>query len=186
MDKFMQTHESLKDQPLFSNLKAGSSRNAEKVARFKSAKKTVTGATLTLTYSVVNPEAELALRKTEAQLLEAGDGFRRAADMTSDQVMMPNAGEQFRELASRLTKKHPQISVQMDLFRGAPHVKGTKLTVANALAYVTMLGSTEAASRELGVSKEQVEEALTYARSFVRIATDPYRSTRVRPSKQEL
>lgn len=83
-------------------------------------------------------------------------------------------GEEFRALAATLTTEHPEISVYKGIFGGIPHINNVRLSVADVLAQVAILGSVESVAKEFSVSIEQVEDALAYARSFISIACDPH------------
>lgn len=82
-------------------------------------------------------------------------------------------GQRCRALASKLCEEHPLISTDADVLGGAPHIKGTRLSVRTILGKLYVYGSVQAIVKiyEPHVSEEQVKEALAYAQGFMEIAS---------------
>lgn len=81
--------------------------------------------------------------------------------------------ERFRALAVKLCESHPLISTDAEILGGAPHIKGTRLSVRTILAKLHVYGSIQAIVKiyEPHLSEEQVKEALAYAQDFMEIAS---------------
>jgi uncharacterized protein (DUF433 family) len=78
-------------------------------------------------------------------------------------------------LAQRLCKEHPQISMHPGIFGGVPHIKGVRLSVADVLSHLYVLGSVSAVLERYApdVSEEQIKEAIAYAKDFLEEAVHP-------------
>jgi len=102
------------------------------------------------------------------QDLEAAAAFRLHGEEKSIK-------EGFRTLAMRMCGQHPVISTQEPVLGGAPHIKGTRVSVTHILAHLHHLGSIDAIVEEFSqrINTEQVKEALAYAHDFMEMACDP-------------
>ncbi|HEY0077925.1 MAG TPA: DUF433 domain-containing protein [Pyrinomonadaceae bacterium] len=80
-----------------------------------------------------------------------------------------------RELAENLCDKHPSVVTNERVLGGAPHIRGTRLSVARILTCLYHLESIDAVVGDLGqrISREQVKEAIAYAHDFLEMACDP-------------
>lgn len=83
--------------------------------------------------------------------------------------------ERCRALAERLTKEHPGISTYWGIYGGIPHITGVRLSVADVLSHLYVLGSIDAILERYGedVSEEQIKEAIAYAQDFLEAAFHP-------------
>lgn len=87
----------------------------------------------------------------------------------------PSLESESRALAAELCKRHSGISTHGRVLGGAPHIKGTRVSVAHILAHFYHLGSVDAVVNEFKqrISAEQVKQALAYAHDFMEMACDP-------------
>ncbi len=85
------------------------------------------------------------------------------------------SAEEVITLAQRLCKEHPQISMHPGIFGGVPHIKGVRLSVADVLSHLYVLGSVSAVLERYApdVSEEQIKEAIAYAQDFLEAAVHP-------------
>lgn len=78
-----------------------------------------------------------------------------------------------QHLFKRCSKGHPHITVSPDVMDGLPHLSDTIIPVSLILARVRAYGSIQAVMESHpGISREQIEEALSYAQTFLEIACD--------------
>jgi uncharacterized protein (DUF433 family) len=81
-------------------------------------------------------------------------------------------------LYERCSKGHPNITVAPGVMDGMPHVAGTVVTVSLILARVRAFGSIPAVTESYpDISQEQIEEALSFAQTFLEIACELDRGT---------
>jgi uncharacterized protein (DUF433 family) len=82
---------------------------------------------------------------------------------------------QFRALADKLCEKHQGISTYKGIYKGMPHLKDMRLAVGHVLANLSALGSIDAVVEAYAphITKEQVKEAIAYAKDFLEEACDP-------------
>jgi uncharacterized protein (DUF433 family) len=75
-------------------------------------------------------------------------------------------------LAEKLCKEHPGISTYRGIFGGIPHIRGVRLSVADVLSHLYVLGSIDALLERYGqdVSEAQIKEAIAYAQDFLEAA----------------
>lgn len=75
-------------------------------------------------------------------------------------------------LAQLLCNQHPSISTYTEIFGGIPHLKGLRLSVADILGQLYLLGSIEAVQKIYSpdVSEDQIKEAIAYAQDFLESA----------------
>lgn len=97
---------------------------------------------------------------------------RRVARQFSEEHVIK---AQFRALADALCEKHQAISTYEGIFKGMPHIKGMRLAVGHVLANLNVLGSIDAVVDAYAphVTKEQVKEAIAYAKDFLEEACAP-------------
>lgn len=81
----------------------------------------------------------------------------------------------FDDLTHKLREKHQGIGTHGRVLGGAPHIKGTRVSVAHILTHLYHLGSIDAVVDEFKqrISREQVQQALAYAHDFMEMACDP-------------
>ena len=85
----------------------------------------------------------------------------------------------FRWMFERCRQDYPGISLDERVLGGIPHLDGTRLSVGQILGRLYMLGSLYEVVRyysELGLTEEQVKEAIGFSQDFVELAGDPYQS----------
>lgn len=82
----------------------------------------------------------------------------------------------FRWAFEKCIQSHPGISIDEEVLGGIPHIDGTRLAVSQILGRIHVLGSIDAVAEyyKPDLSREQVQEALSFAQSFVEFAGDPY------------
>ena len=77
----------------------------------------------------------------------------------------------------RCSKGHPHIQVKAEVLDGMPHVAGTRVAVSLILARLRAFGSILAVTESCpDISQEQIEEALSYAQTFLEIACEQHQS----------
>ncbi len=81
----------------------------------------------------------------------------------------------FRWAFEKCRQNHPGISIDQDVLGGIPHVEGTRLAVSQLLGRIYVLGSVDAVAEYYypDVTRDQVNEAVSFAQSFVEFASDP-------------
>jgi uncharacterized protein (DUF433 family) len=74
-----------------------------------------------------------------------------------------------RALADKLCEEHLSISTHEGIFGGLPHIKDVRLSVADILSHLYVLGSIAAILERYGsdVTEEQIKEAIAYAQDFL-------------------
>ena len=85
----------------------------------------------------------------------------------------------FTWMFERCRQDYPGISLDEAVLGGIPHLDGTRLSVGQVLGRLYMLGSLYEVAKyysELGLSEEQVKEAIGFSQDFVELAGDPYQS----------
>jgi uncharacterized protein (DUF433 family) len=85
----------------------------------------------------------------------------------------------FRWMFERCRQDYPGISLDEAVLGGIPHLDGTRLSVGQVLGRLYMLGSLYAVAKyysELGLTEEQVKEAIGFSQDFMELAGDPYQS----------
>ncbi len=75
------------------------------------------------------------------------------------------------KICEQICNEHPEIAIDSDIFGGAPHIKGFRLTVGDVLAKLYVYGSIEKV-REIysEVSEYQIREAIAFAQDFLESA----------------
>lgn len=83
--------------------------------------------------------------------------------------------QKLRELADKLCEEHPSISTQKGIFGGFPHIKDVRLSVADVLSHLFVLGSIAAILERYApdVTEEQIKEAIAYAQDFLEASLHP-------------
>lgn len=106
----------------------------------------------------------------------AGEVFRDKDSEKERQIekkQVENNPETFhdfvRKLANELCEKYPLISNNEDVFRGKPHLKGTRFTVADVLSAMVIYVDTNAVleAYQNRYTEEQFKEAIRFARDFL-------------------
>ena len=71
--------------------------------------------------------------------------------------------------------ENPGISVKQTVLGGIPHIEGTRLSVAQVLDRLYVLGSVEAVAKYYApkVSEDQIREAISYAQSVLEFLGAP-------------
>lgn len=74
-----------------------------------------------------------------------------------------------REQLKELSERYPEISISREVFRGKPHIKGTRFTVADVLTALYADGSIANVLDEYehSFTEEQMKEAILFARDFL-------------------
>lgn len=82
---------------------------------------------------------------------------------------------QFRWAFEKCRESHPGISTAQEILGGVPHIDGTRLAVSQILGRIYVLGSIDAVAEYYSpdINKDQVQEAVSFAQSFVEFAGDP-------------
>ena len=91
----------------------------------------------------------------------------------------PEPANPFRWLFELCRKDNPNISTNERVLGGIPHIEGTRLSVAQVLDRLCVLGSIPEVARyynELDLTEEQVREAVSYAQEFVELAGEPHQA----------
>jgi uncharacterized protein (DUF433 family) len=88
------------------------------------------------------------------------------------QIVMRNA---LRSLASTLAKTYKYISTDRRVRKGMPHIRNTRIAVAHILSHLHALGTIEATVEAYSpqLTREQVKEAIAYAKDFLEKACAP-------------
>jgi uncharacterized protein (DUF433 family) len=81
----------------------------------------------------------------------------------------------FKALVDKLCEKYPSIGIDERVLGGAPHIKGTRLSVARILTSIYHLNNIDAVIDEFKqrINKKQIKEAIAYAHDFMEMACDP-------------
>jgi len=85
----------------------------------------------------------------------------------------------FRWMFERCRQDYPGISLDEAVLGGIPHLEGTRLSVGQVLGRLYMLGSLFEVAKyysELGLTEEQIKEAIGFSQDFVELAGDPHQS----------
>jgi uncharacterized protein (DUF433 family) len=83
-----------------------------------------------------------------------------------------------RDLATRLTAKHPNISTNPGIYDGNPHIKDFRLTVGNVLAKLYVYGSTKKVADIYApdINEGHIKEAIAYAQDFLEAAIHSHKT----------
>jgi uncharacterized protein (DUF433 family) len=116
-----------------------------------------------------NATAKMAVISERGQLrlvMEADYGFPPVSIFDDKWIV--------REVGNKLAGKHPGISRDSKILGGAPHLKGTRLSVAHVLSNLYHLGSIEKVAEKFSkiLDAAKIKEALAYAHDFMEIACD--------------
>jgi uncharacterized protein (DUF433 family) len=96
-------------------------------------------------------------------------GLAQQEPQQSRDKVETEAIEAFRALADRLCEEHPSISTYKGIFGGIPHLKDVRLSVADILSHLYVLGSISAILERYApdITEEQIKEAIAYAQDFL-------------------
>jgi|SRR6185369_2178559 len=85
----------------------------------------------------------------------------------------------FKWMFERCRQDYPNVSLDEAVLGGIPHLEGTRLSVGQILGRLYMLGSLYAVAQyysELGLTEDEVKQAIGFTQDFVELAGDPYQS----------
>ena len=116
-------------------------------------------------------------REDEKEFLEAADSRYRFYSQSLRSYGDFMEVSPFRYMFERCRQDYPGISLNEAVLGGVPHLQGTRLSVGQVLGRLYMLGSLLEVAKyysELGLTEEQIREAIGFSQDFVELAGDPY------------
>jgi uncharacterized protein (DUF433 family) len=83
--------------------------------------------------------------------------------------------ERCRALAERLCDEHTNIETNANIKGGIPRIKGSRIAVGQVLGRIYALESIDAVAAYYApeISKEQIKEAVAFAKDFLETACEP-------------